>query len=119
MKNDKLCIFTALNKISRDAAQWKTNKLANLRNSRSRVVEGVTIPAALKDWETFKRDFLEDWEEVDPSGGTFTQLINLQQRSSMKGKKQMSLPTYATKFKELIAKAKITGDAAFHMFGKG
>jgi hypothetical protein len=31
----------------------------------------------------------------------------------------MSLPTYAAKFKELITKAKITGDAAFHMFGKG
>jgi len=119
MNSNRLRIFTALNKISGDAAQWKRNKLAEMRALTRRVVDGVTMEAALDDWLSFRRDFLKDWDEVDPSGGAYTKLLNLQQRATMKGKKQMSLPTYAAKFKELIAKAKITGDAAFHMFGKG
>ncbi|KAF8333316.1 hypothetical protein F5887DRAFT_1080351 [Amanita rubescens] len=119
MNTDCLKILAALNKISDGARQWKKNKLADLRKSRVTTEGGVTRPALFNDWDAFKLSFLTDWGEVDPSGNTYTKILNLQNRLSMKGKKQMTLPNYVNQFKEQITKARIKGEAAFHMFGKG
>jgi len=106
--DDGTKIFLALNKISDGAKEWKDAQIDEL------LKPGSTI-----NWTAFKTAFLENWGEVDPAGNAFTQLLKLQQRPAQKGKRQIRLPAYVAQFKEIIKKAGITGEAAFHLFGKG
>ena len=109
---DKVLISLTLQNISDDAMQWKENKLANLDDN-------LIMTKLWTNWAGFKKRFLENWEEIDSSGNTYTELQKLQKRKFASDRKQTSLIKYTKQFKELIRKAGIDGTSATYQFGQG
>ena len=68
VSDDVLISFTLQN-ISKDAKQWKENELADLDD------DSITT-RSWTDWEGFKKQFLDNWEEID----AYTELQKLQKR---------------------------------------
>ena len=70
---DNILISLTLQSISEDAQQWKENELADLDD------ESVTTKS-WTNWNGFKKQFLDNWEEIDSSGNVYTELQKLQKR---------------------------------------
>ena len=109
---DKVLISLTLQNISDDAMQWKENELANLDNN-------LITTKLWNDWAEFRKQFLENWEEINSSGNAYTKLHKLQKREFAPDQKRMSLIKYTKRFKELIRKAGIEGSSATYQFGQG
>ena len=70
INNTQLKILLALQHISEDAQQWKENKKMDLDNAK------VTTKT-WEDWDGFKTRFLNNWQEIDSSGNTYSELLKL------------------------------------------
>jgi hypothetical protein len=84
---DKVLISLTLQNISDDAMQWKENELADLDDN-------LITTKLWNDWAGFKKQFFENWEEIDSSGNAYTELQKLQKRKFAPDRKQMSLIKY-------------------------
>ena len=69
---DKVLISLALQNISDDAMQWKESKLADLDDD-------LITNKLWNDWGGFKKQFLENWEEIDSSDQHLDMLISMEQ----------------------------------------
>ncbi|KAF8699403.1 hypothetical protein AX14_000973 [Amanita brunnescens Koide BX004] len=87
---DKVLISLTLQNISNDAMQWKENELADLDDN-------LIMTKLWNNWGGFKKQFLENWEEINSSGNAYTELQKLQKRK----------------------KAGVEGSSATYQFGQG
>jgi hypothetical protein len=110
--SDNILISLTLQNISKDAQQWKENELADL-NDKTVTTKSWT------DWNGFKKQFLDNWEEIDSSGNAYTKLQKLQKRKFASNQKWMSLIKYTEQFKELIRKAGVDWNSTTYQYGQG
>ena len=62
---------------------------------------------------------MSNWEEVDPPGNAYSELLKLYKQSKTRSKNKMSIIKYTGKFKELIKKAGIEGATAIYQYSLG
>ena len=87
INNAQLKILLMLQHISEDAQQWKENKKTDLDNPK------VTTKT-WEDWDSFKTQFLNNWQEIDSSGNAYLELLKLNKQQHQTRKKQSSIIKY-------------------------
>ena len=70
INNAQLKILLTLQHISEDVQQWKENEKTDLDNPK------VTTKT-WEDWDGFKTQFLNNWQEIDSSGNAYSELLKL------------------------------------------
>ena len=112
INNTQLKILLALQHISEDAQQWKENEKMDLDNPK-------VMTKTWEDWDGFKTQFLNNWQEIDSSGNAYSELLKLNKQRYQTGKKRSSIIKYTERFKELIRKAGINDANAIYQYSLG